>query len=126
MSKKENNTIDNFDELLDDFINSNMCDSDVDESDENCDADCDDDDTDDSDDDNSGDRLVDQFAFGQTYMLPCVSRQILQIKAASVRVVTDGGSIDSQWVNESMLKSELLMLNIYHTDRLTYYSDDDD
>ena len=47
MSKKENNTIDNFDELLDDFINSNMCDSDVDESDENCDADCDDDDTDD-------------------------------------------------------------------------------
>lgn len=126
MSKKENNTIDNFDELLDDFINSNMCDSDVDESDENCDADCDDDDTDDSDDDNSGDRLVEQFAFGQTYMLPCVSRQILQIKAASVRVVTDGGSIDSQWVNESMLKSELLMLNIYHNDRLTYYSDDDD
>lgn len=82
MSKKENNTIDNFDELLDDFINSNMCHSDVDESDENCDADCDDDDTDDSDDDNSGDRLVEQFAFGQTYMLPCVSRQILQIKAA--------------------------------------------
>ena len=45
MSKKENNTIDNFDELLDDFIKINMCDSDVDESDEDCEADCADDDT---------------------------------------------------------------------------------
>ncbi|MGN0231254.1 MAG: AAA family ATPase [Muribaculaceae bacterium] len=128
MSKKENNTIDNFDELLDDFINSNMYDSADDESVDSNDAGCDDDndDTVDSDDDNSDDPLVEQFAFGQTYMLPCVSRSIVPIKADSVRVVTDGGSIDSQWVNESMLMSESLMLNIFHNDRVTYYSDDDD